>query len=41
MFDNAGKNKVAAILAPVGLIIGLSGNAAGRWNEYVCDQWFR
>ncbi|MCB1785876.1 MAG: OmpA family protein [Chromatiaceae bacterium] len=24
MFDNAGKNKVAAILAPVGLVIGLS-----------------
>ena len=27
MFDKAGKNKVAAILEPVGLIIGLSGNA--------------
>lgn len=27
MFDNAGKNKIAAMLAPVGLIIGLSASA--------------
>ena len=27
MFQSAGKNKIAAILAPVGLVIGLSAGA--------------